>query len=238
MKYVLLFLFFLYGLEKGYAQEKIIWGIDIGYGGSNYIGKGADHNSYMVGSVPVENDFTKNPFGKKIRAALSGGISAQSNSIKKTGFISSIEFLRLGSRLNLNGVTYPVSQNTIRPANGTTTITSNEVSISLSRYKKLGTPYSGLPCVFMGLAYSYVTFVNEKGKAIDYTITGEFISNIYHQRQNYFQIQTGMWFDLYLLRLGFQYRLALNGLSNPVPGNGQKIRPQSIFFKICYFINQ
>ena len=61
-----------------HAQErKVIYFVDYGIGISNFLGKGSNHNGYMVGTIPVENAYTKNPFGKKIKLALSAGFSAQ-----------------------------------------------------------------------------------------------------------------------------------------------------------------
>ena len=220
-----------------FAQErKVICFVDYGIGISNFLGKGANHNGYMVGTIPVENAYTHNPFGKKIKVALSAGFSAQIKIKKKSGLIATLEFLKLGSRLNLDGVTYPIRPEIVRPANGTTAITANEISLAMSGYQKAGNSRAGSTYFLYGLVYSHMVYIHENGRAIDYTRTGEFISDIKHKKQNYVQLQTGLMADVYRFRFGLQYRIALNGLKNTVLNNDDRIRPQSLLIKISYLL--
>ncbi len=220
-----------------HAQErKVIYFVDYGIGISNFLGKGSNHNGYMVGTIPVENAYTKNPFGKKIKLALSAGFSAQIKLRRNNGIIASLEFAKLGSRLNLDGVTYPIRPEIVRTANGTTAITANEISLALSGYQKAFTTHMGSTYFMYGLVYSNMVYIHENGKAIDYTRTGEFISDIAHKKQNYLSLQTGFMADVYRFRFGLQYRIALNGLKNTVLNNNDRIRPQSLLIKTSYLL--
>ncbi len=220
-----------------FAQTtKLKWLLNINYGVSNYIGKGAVHNSYMNGTIPVENDYTQNPFGKKMKAAVGIGINIRKATNQRQGYMYSFEFLRLGSRVNLDGVTYPIRPSILRPATGNTSITANEISLGLSRYLKTG-PNLRSPYIYYGLAGSFQTMVDESGIAIDYTRTGEFKSDLRHQRQNYIQAQIGSWIDFRWFCMSLQYRLALNSIRNPVV-DGDRMRPQSLFYKIAIALHQ
>lgn len=219
------------------AQErKVAWFVDYGIGVSNFIGKGANHNGYMVGTIPVENAYTKNPFGKKIKLALSAGFSARIKLKKKSGLLASLEFAKLGSRLNLDGVTYPIRPEIVRPATGTTAITANEIALGLNGYYKTGNTRMGSTYFIYGLVYSNMVYIHEAGRAIDYTRTGEFISDIRHKKQSYLQLQSGLMADVYRFRFGMQYRISITGLKNTVLNNDDRIRPQSFLIKISYLL--
>ncbi|MEI7470817.1 MAG: hypothetical protein WCJ85_01070 [Chitinophagaceae bacterium] len=235
---LLVFVFFLILMPVMILAQsaKLKWLFNINYGVSNYIGNGANHNTYMNGTIPVENDYTQNPFGKKMKAALGIGINIRKASSEGKGFMYSFEFLRLGSRVNLDGVTYPIRPSILRPATGSTSITANEISVGLSRYLKTGYHLRS-PYIFYGVAGSFQTMVDETGLAIDYTRTGAFKSDLRHQKQNYVQAQVGTWIDFRWFCMSLQYRLALNSIRNPVV-DGERMRPQSLFYKIAIALQQ
>ena len=62
---LLVFVFFLILMPVMILAQsaKLKWLFNINYGVSNYIGNGANHNTYMNGTIPVENDYSQNPFG-------------------------------------------------------------------------------------------------------------------------------------------------------------------------------
>lgn len=220
------------------AQEsKLSLYAEFGGGITNMLGKGSYHNSYMVGEVPIENDYTKNPYGRKIKANFSVGVALQYNAKEFSGLIGSIEYHQPGGKVNLNGVTYPLSASIVRPASGKTIIDMDAIAVSASAFKKFG-QHRAIPYLYTGLSYSFVFDVQENGKAIDYTVTGEFISDKKHAKQNFLQWQTGFWYDISHFRVGMQYRTAIAPIKNNVLNDGSKIFPQSIVIKLAYRILQ
>lgn len=235
-KFALILLFTVVLVKILPAQESRIKIFpDFGIGIANMLGKGAYHNSYMIGTIPIENDYTQNPYGKKIKTYLTAGVMLQYALKKNSGLLAMLEFHQPGGKVNLNGVTYPLSATIVRPASGKTIIDIDAVGFSVSAYKKFDG--RSIPYLYAGLCYSYVFNVNENGKAIDYTITGEFVSKKNQSEKDFLQLQTGLWYDVGRFRVSCQYRIAIVPFKNPVLNDGSNIFPQSLAFKLAYAIS-
>ena len=237
MKYIELSFFCCFWMLNGWAQHhKVKLFIEAGAGLSNFTGKGAENSSYMVGTAPIENDYTNNPYGKKVKTSYAVGVTGQYPFSKKNNITGSLEYQSLGSKIRLDGVSYPLRPSIIHPATGSTKITTTEITLGLSYCRKTGEPESHFPFVYLGMAYSLVTKIQENGRAIDYTVTGEHVSNVDHRDENLnnLQAQAGFMFDISKLRLGFQYRRGITSIENVPLNDGSKFRTQSFFFKFAY----
>lgn len=223
-------------IDMNAQNHKMKLFIEGGMGLADFIGKGAQTTSYMVGTAPIENDYTKNPYGKRTKLSFAGGATGQYPLSVKNYILGSLEYQSLGSKINLDGVSYPLRPSTIHPATGNTKITTTELTMAMSFCRKTGEADSYFPFVYLGLAYSLVNKIQENGKAIDYTVTGEHISNVDHRDENLnnLQLQAGFMFDIKKIRLGFQYRRGITSINNVPLNDGSKFQTQSFFFKLAY----